>query len=263
MKFTFLLLLLSFNSFAHEYLSTNTHSEVAKKINELEKLYPPEEILVVYDIDNTVLRAKQDLGSDQWFEWHTNLINLQTNQRFDSIDKLLEFQIKLFSLSKMIKTENIVSNLLASYENAGHPILFLTSRSPDMRNLTEKAFRDNNVQFPKTTLLKSIAEEWTTDTKKSLSYSKGIFMTSGMHKGDALKYLLNLSRQKIKAIIFVDDHERHVKRVFDTFKDQNDVEIITYRYGHEDVRVNLFKSSDKKFITDQEDRLIRLFNELF
>ena len=35
----------------------------------------PEHVLLVLDIDNTLLAMNQDLGSDQWFEWQRYLLD--------------------------------------------------------------------------------------------------------------------------------------------------------------------------------------------
>ncbi len=46
---------------------------VAELSLDLAKTYGPEQMLVVLDIDNTLLAMEQDLGSDQWYYWQEDL----------------------------------------------------------------------------------------------------------------------------------------------------------------------------------------------
>jgi hypothetical protein len=258
-----LLYLSFFDVLAHEYLESKSHLEIAEKINHLQTKYLSSEILIVYDIDNTILRANQSLGSDQWFEWNSQLIKNEDSLRnFQTFEELLDFQIKLFSLSRMSLTEIEVRDLIHNLDQNNLPVLYLTSRSPQMRNLTESAFAANKIHFPKNKLLESLPESWILNDRL-VSYQNSIFMTSGLNKGQALKFLLNLSKKQFKAIIFVDDHERHTKRVFEIFSLNETPEIITYRYGHEDHKVADFKMMDKKIIMNQEQEILSLIQKMF
>ena len=68
--FSLVILILSSQSFAKSLaLETSSFEEIQKKVYELGKKYGPKNVLVVLDIDNTVLKMNQDLGSDQWFTW--------------------------------------------------------------------------------------------------------------------------------------------------------------------------------------------------
>ena len=50
-----------------EAYSTADFSRVVDKSRELVEKYSKENVLVVIDIDNTLLAMNQDLGSDQWY----------------------------------------------------------------------------------------------------------------------------------------------------------------------------------------------------
>ena len=57
-----------------ESYSTADFSRVVDKSKELVEKYSKENVLVVVDIDNTLLAMNQDLGSDQWYNWQNGLL---------------------------------------------------------------------------------------------------------------------------------------------------------------------------------------------
>ena len=71
-------------------------------------------------------------------------------------------------------------------------------------------------------------------------------MNSGQHKGIILKSLLHKTKHKTKAVVFVDDHKKHVERMQDIFGKNNPIEMVTYRYGKIDADVEAFNKNDKK-----------------
>jgi hypothetical protein len=77
-----------------------------------------------------------------------------------------------------------------------------------------------------------------------VSYENGLFMTAGQHKGIMLLTLLNSSPRDIKAIVYADDNVRHVGNVFSAAVDRN-LEIATFHYQREDVRVQRFQYGNK------------------
>ena len=66
-------LLFAFQAQAHEKLSIQSMTE----LDAIEKQAPARATLFVFDIDNTLLTTKIDLGGDAWFGWQENL--LKTN----------------------------------------------------------------------------------------------------------------------------------------------------------------------------------------
>lgn len=264
-KILFLFFLLIPTAWASEYLEAMNFDVVDSKLQELRARYGAREVLLVLDIDNTLLRANQGLGSDQWFEWQNEAVkNRSTEASFKSFEDLLWGQAAYFQLSRMSLTEDRLPKLASSILRQGHPTFLLTSRSPDLRNVTERELKRNGLWFANSFPLRGIPHDVVEPPfKNPVSFMNGIFMTSGHHKGEALKYLLRKSGQRFRAIVFVDDHERHTKRVFETFNGAGDVEIFTYRYGHEDARVKAFKNAGKSSYVSQTREFQGLINRLF
>jgi hypothetical protein len=222
-------------------------------------------VLIVFDIDNTLLKAKQPLGSDQWFEWQAEAIKQNsTEAAFRTFDELLNAQADFFQLSSMSLTEGEIPQMVRALKGMGNSIVLLTSRSPNLRNVTERELLRNNLWFADKTLGPGLPYDFIeAPFKNKVSFMNGIFMTAGHHKGEALAYLIKKARRNFKAILFIDDHERHTKRVYETFSSLNGPEIVTFRYGKEDEAVQAFKASPKSSINAATAELVRTYRKFF
>lgn len=249
-KFTLLLIaqLLVSTAFASWKSETNSHREVYEFVlNQVSKEgISPKDALIVYDIDNTLLKMKQNFGSDQWFNWQSNCLKIQCPELIaKDFQDLIDLQYEIFTMAKMDPTEDYAPQAVRSLQEKGFSVIALTSRGPESRNATERELRRNNYDFSPTFFGESIATSFTpTGQKRIASYQNGVFMTSGMHKGQMLKYLLDRFQKHYKFIMFIDDHKKHTDRVFDIFLN-TDSSIYTFRYGLEDNKVENFNLSDK------------------
>lgn len=265
MKFLLLSFLFVTQLFAHETLTTNDHADVVKKATELSARYGAEKVLVVFDIDNTLMRARQPLGSDQWFEWQADAIAKKTPEAaFATFDDLLDAQANMYSMSKMDLTQANLPELVAQLKKNGHSIFLLTSRSPGLRNVTERELIRNGLSFGDKTIMNGIPSEFLeAPFKMNVSFQNGIFMTAGHHKGEALQYLVKKSGKSFDAIVFADDLEKHTIRVGQTFSVASQPEVVTFRYGREDQNVLNFRNSNKAGINAATKSLVNHYKMLF
>ncbi|MFL5783837.1 MAG: DUF2608 domain-containing protein [Bacteriovoracaceae bacterium] len=265
LKFFLLSFILVTNLWAHEALTTNNHADVVNKAAELGKRYGADRVLVVFDIDNTLLTARQQLGSDQWFEWQSDAIARKTPEAaFTTFDELLEAQANFYQLSKMELTQPDLPQLVQQLKTNGHSIFLLTSRGPNLRNVTERELTRNGLKFGDKTIMKGIAEEFMEPPfKMNVSFQNGIFMTAGHHKGEALQYLVKKSGRTFDAIVFADDLEKHTTRVGQTFANSSQPEVVTFRYGRIDSTVSDFRSSPKEEINATTRSLVDHYKTVF
>lgn len=259
-----------FHAEASEKVQITSMQSVLQKVEELKKQYATEDILLVFDIDNTLMTTEKDLGGDAWFSWQEE--KLKNNETQDLVapdfNGLLRVQGYLYSLGQMKLPETMTPQMLSLFQSQGHPVFMLTSRGPEFQNFTQRELERNGykaavtapgpqggfasrflpytVQNPEQSCLK--AEElaaWGLKDAKPSVYEDGVFYTSGQHKGAMLRSILCKVRKNYAAIVFVDDTEKHVDRVLKAYEAYN-VNVISMRYGAMDPQVRQFQQSDKK-----------------
>ncbi len=267
---------------------TREFSDVVAVVQEEVSEHGAENVLLVCDIDNTLLAMDQDLGSDQWFEWQNYLLEHEPDSPMlvaESFSQLLEAQGILFALGKMHPPEPELPKHIETIQDAGVKTLVLTSRGYGFRPATLRELNANGYDFAKSVLptsnlpsgayapydLESIEDSGLTPDEarrfrlkppRSVSYSHGVMMTAGQHKGAMLLTVLARSPQKYASIIFVDDHGRHVLRVYDALTARG-IEISTFHYKREDDNVNRFEYCDKQDVTRRWRKLDKTVEVVF
>ncbi len=188
-----------------------------------------DKVLVLFDIDNTLLAAEELLGSDQWFT-----LKEEEGVEFSC---LLDAQKLLYEAGTMRLTHRGIQNVIKELSDKGFPMAVLTSRGPQVQAVTLRDLFDHSLIFDKTSPLGWIDEQYK-NTSRDIKYEHGVFLTSGLHKGEMAHYLLEKTNVKnhIKKVIFVDDKTKHVCRVQNSMQAIGmDVEV--FHYPTEDYRV--------------------------
>lgn len=268
---------------------TSDFSRVEEVVDQLLENHPPQEVLLVVDIDNTLLAMNQDLGSDQWFNWQSDLLTNQPqspNLVADDFAGLLRVQGDLFALSGMHPPEPSLPEIVNRLQDEkGVTTIVLTSRGPEFRSSAERELRQNGYQVCDSTSPLQVREKRGNfkpyqlqspdahglnaeiistlgEKPRDVSFSSGIYMTAGQHKGYMLKTLLARSfverladrKRTFSAIVFVDDHEKHTNRMRDAFAG-DPVELTTIHYMQEDGNVDNFENSNKAHVIRDWNRL--------
>jgi len=256
---------------ASELRGTKDFADVAAAVERTVEKYGAEHVLLALDIDNTVMSMDNDLGSDHWFEWQRYLLENEPDSPLlvaKDFDGLLKAQGILYDKGHMHPPEEEQPAIIARLQKLGIATILLTSRGPEFRAATERELARCKYDFAATALPVPKAPEGTflaydpadpakdglTPTEvvtyklpapRPVSYSKGLFMTAGQHKGIMLLTLLKDASRDIKAVIYVDDNVKHVGNVFSAAVDRN-LDVSSFHYQREDTRVQRFNYSDKK-----------------
>ncbi|MBT3234702.1 MAG: DUF2608 domain-containing protein [Bdellovibrionales bacterium] len=251
--------------------TTERFQDVENRVDQLlASGVPAKQILMVYDIDNTLLAMNQNLGSDQWFNWQSSLLGQSSSDAAATdFSGLLDAQHLLFMVSKMHPPESEIPQLVKRLQERKLTSIVLTSRGSDYRNVTERELKRNGYSFKQTAIgpfggfpstylpyqLENPAddglsiqevEQFKLKNARPVSYMDGVYMTAGQHKGIMLKVLLHKSRANFSHIIFVDDHKKHTDRMIAAMKDHSHV--YAFHYVKEQGVVNEFSQGPK----DQE-----------
>lgn len=204
----------------------------------------------------------------------------------NTFQKLLNAQRLLFDISSMSPMEVQQPKLLNWFNNQGIDTIFITSRGPSTLSSTIRELESNGYKLNNQKLTIKNSTRYLPYTEKSLSrfklsyaelkkfrllrkegkchinnmhlnecikparqnaFFKGLYMTSGQHKGLMLKLLFNNSPKKLdkyKAIIFIDDTLHHVLDIYDAFCG-DDTEIKLFNYIKSEQSNHKFEQMDK------------------
>ena len=200
----------------------------------------PEHVLLVLDIDNTMMAMDHDLGSDQWFEWQHYLFENEPSSTIwwsKSFDGLLEAQGLLYNLATCIRRRGTCRRSSAGCRAAGFArccsrraarssawprsascaATATISRPPRCRcaDLPGGSYLPYDLDdLEADGLTQRDVPRSTCTSRKPVSYANGIFMTAGQPKGRCCSRMLNDADADIKAVVYADDNIRHVAYVF-------------------------------------------------
>ncbi len=272
---------------ASEITATDDFRDIAAEVTRYADAVGSERVLLVLDIDNTLLAMNQDLGSDQWFEWQRYLLDHEPRSNdlvVDSFDELLQSQGLLYNLSRMRPPQRDLPNIIGRLQGRGIHTLVLTSRGPEFRASTERELGRNDYDFVSTALpvrnlpggsylpydLDDLEADGLTaqdvaafdmTEPKPVTYENGIYMTAGQPKGAMILSMLHHADADIRAIVYADDHIRHVAYVFAAVASRGD-EITGFHYRREEQRVKRFQYGDKEEVGRRWRRLSRALEEV-
>ena len=217
-------------------------NQIAPVVQTLNQQYKPENVLIVSDIDNTLLTNNGGLGGDIWYQWQRGKLAVKPSPE-QTVSCLFEDVIgMLYELSPMALTESQVPGLIEQWQAQGNPIMLLTSRSPDYRSPTERELNNKGIDASLTALAPSGEADVTYREllAREMSYSRGIMMTTGMHKGDMLAWILAKTGREFDAIVFIDDSQHNIDNMHERWQHES-VDMRVFHYTHvEAERVETF-----------------------
>ena len=221
---------------------TNSLVYAVEDAEALAKIHGTERVLVVFDIDNTLMAMEQGLGSDQWYDWQKTL---QLADPCDArlVSDRLAVQGALYYISAMRPTQEDAAQLVQRLQDDGLSVIALTSRGPGFRLATFRELRRNGYSFYPSAIgpERGYPDEFIPEGgSRAARYEDGVFMTAGQHKGDMLRALLEKTGTPWPAVVvLVDDKEQNLRAVLETFEGTGTA-VHAWRYTREDGSVSSF-----------------------
>ncbi|MFT4076813.1 MAG: DUF2608 domain-containing protein [Asticcacaulis sp.] len=186
-------------------------------------------VMVVFDIDNTLLTLPQDLGSDTWFNWQGTRDSSEAG-----FQALLVNNSALLQLTTMTPTQPDAAAQVKRLQAAGIAVYALSARGSDLRGATETALKANDIDLsaaPECGPPLCVRRGNLTDAEirqaakkaritvqakpyRPVTVSDGVMMLSGQNKGVMLGLLLkSLKGRGYDDIYFVDDTFQNIRNV--------------------------------------------------
>lgn len=207
-------------------------TDINTRISQLNTRYGAEQVLIVTDIDNTLLTSTSDLGSDIWYQWQAGKLAIKP-QPGQQVDCLYADAIGLlYELAPQQLIEPSTPKMLARWQSRGNHIVALTARSPSARAATERELARAGFDFTQNPLTAADDTQLMINgaDARPFTYLNGIMMTSGQNKGHMLQALLNQAEQSFQAIVFIDDSEKNVSNMTKAYEMQGDTSLTAFHY---------------------------------
>lgn len=218
-------------------------NSVASDVAKLNSKYGEANVLIILDIDNTLLTSSVDIGGDIWYLWQTGKLDIKP-EKDQKVPCLYQDSIGLlYELLPMNLTENNLPEMIKGWQAGGNTLFALTSRGPAFRPATERELNNKGINFEESALAPKgkDAPLYRETLAREISYMKGIMMTSGLNKGEMINLILDRTGRHFDAIVFVDDSKKNVAKVYESFKDRTDIDTNIYHY------VKIEKDREAKF----------------
>jgi hypothetical protein len=219
--------------------STDDLGLVADVALQMADRYGNDKVLVVLDLDNTLLAMEQDLGSDQWYYWQAALRDDEPCSPM-TVNDLLASQGALFHASAMRPTQADAAAQVRRMQDEGLQVIVLTARGPQYRLTTFRELRRNGFSFWSSALppQRGYGEDFMPEGgERAVRYEDGVFLTAGQNKGVMLKALLAKTGQPDPTlIIMADDKDDNLREVQTTFS-WSGTAVQGWRYSGEDAAV--------------------------
>lgn len=272
---------------ASEQLEYRSFNQVQLKIREVGARYGNDNVLAVFDTDDTLLVLNQMIGSEAWYEWQTGDAQCEQyctpkmlepageNAVGKNIEDLLAKLSGVLSLTHAHPNEPEIPADLKGLQQDGIKTIVLTARGFTNRDATLRQYGENGIEFSRVGLnpnqegleyVPSVSpdemEKFGIHSVRPVNYTHGIINANGQHKGVMLMAWLRETHVQPKAIVFVDNESRQTNRVFSVFKDSG-IDITTVRYSHADPDRDVFWSGDKREAIDQWKMFSTLVSGIF
>jgi hypothetical protein len=250
---------------------TKDLSDVPQRVAALAAKYGAENVLVVWDVDNTIAETIGDLGSEVWFLWQMSLLD-DPATRFPGVKSYEDVILLQRALSDFVKMKPVqpeLPEIIKKVQASGVPNMLLTSRNPALYPPTKKELDRLGIDFgngrglpggpfdyhPYGFLKLSNIKRWGLPAQpRTVRFQEGMLMTQGQHKGAMLRSFLKRARLKPKAILFIDDTIKHVLNVEEGFGGTA-VEIVGLHYTRTEERVKAAFEADKAPMAAEMERL--------
>jgi len=183
-------------------METQDLNTVVDLVGKLSNQLDPEQILVVFDIDNTLLAMNTDVGSDQWYDWQKSL---QKENACDDrlVTDLLASQGALFYAGSMRPTQVDAAQIVQHLQELGVQVMAETARGWNFALPTFRELRRNKMDFSRSAPSSNLGQYTPEAAKRPVLYQDGVYLLAGQHKGDMLLDLLNKTGTAIPAVIIV------------------------------------------------------------
>lgn len=172
--------------------------------------------IVMFDIDNTMLRGKDPRARDEWFNQQFKKYTEQGLSGDEAVKRILPEHIKAHRTTAVDQVDDDIDEVLAVLQDRNVHSMALTARG-DPRNfvdITLRQFRDAKIDL----MPRRVVDSWKqcyklTGLARDAYYIPGILLSNGNDKGMAFEHFLYKLHYRPHLVIFVDDVMKNIEAV--------------------------------------------------
>ena len=205
-------------------------------MNELHK-HLQSNMLVIFDIDNTLIEPTQELGTYQWFQHRIKDYRSYGFDKEAALEKALREWTAIQSITKVKIVEAGTAEIIKNLQLLEMPIIGLSSRGLGLSTRTVEQLELVNIDLSETA---PSQEEFLFMNERGVLFRKGILFTAGTNKGMALKKFLDYTNCRPSSILFINDELFPLKSV-ESMCNQENIPFVGLRYSYLDEKVKNFR----------------------
>lgn len=214
-------------------VQTNDVNEIMKQVQYAKD---HQEILVVFDIDNTIAQTETYFGGDEWF---STLFLRKLDEGLTPQQAAQEILPTYFFLQENIwlkPVQSITPHIIKQLQQNGIATIALTSRSKNIMARTFEQLAHIGVSFIHNALHQAPLDLSLHDIAH---YENGVIFTALNNKGEVLLKFFNTINYWPTKVIFIDDKMKYVEQVATVLESHN-IEFVGLRYGYLDNHIQNF-----------------------
>jgi hypothetical protein len=205
------------------------------QILEVDSLKKVEELsdnttLCILDIDNTLYRPRQMLGSDEWICY-----SLKKTTSPEEIDEILTLWEAIHTVCEIIPMEEETVQTVEKIQQKFPTIAMTTRGGKNEITTTKKQLKKLNIDFRRSS---PCSEPFSLKKIPRCYFTNGILFTDAHHKGESLLEFLEIAKLSPKKIIYINDHRKPLEEVASSLPE--DIDYIGLRITVADKYVKSF-----------------------
>jgi hypothetical protein len=194
-----------------------------------------QDTLFIFDLDNTLLRPCQTLGSDEWVEYSLKKKKEEGLPSDEVKRSVIETWAAVQILTKMRLIEQDAPKVIEKLQEMGFPVMILTSRGEEVIRATRLQLLSAAIDMGKSPVCKT---NFYLKEFPQVGFFDGVLYAFGRNKGEVLTSFLHQIGFKPKRILFVDDKKSCLDAVARV--EQEGIEFLGLRYNRADPIVRSF-----------------------
>jgi hypothetical protein len=197
-----------------------------------------QDTLVLIDIDDTIFIPAQTLGSDVWYGSRMEKYKAQGLSSVEAKEKALSELRAIRQLTQVQLVEPDTAKVIEELQKQGIACLGVTAQGLALATETVRHLNSLGVNFSQSVPFDG-QDCYFLNNDHGVLFRQGVLFTSGTAKYSAVSLLLKAKNYLPKAMLLIDDKEKHVVDM-EHFCQREHIPFIGLRYSFSDARTYAF-----------------------